>query len=230
MKSKIYQLCTLFFVSVMLIISGSTWAQEIETNKEGDFVEERGYKVRPIRLGLKIGFPNLVGGNLEYVTPLFGDKLAVNLDYSSVKSDWFMSEDEESDMTETTELNFSYLEGGINYYLFKAGKGLYAGASYGTMKFEGQTSVYKDEKDGTGSIDFSHATLNVKLGAKLGGLFYFRPEIGYSFSSLPKTIDYQVNYEDGSTETETYDFSEEVASADILFKGLIANIGFGFAF
>ena len=230
MKSSIHQLYILFFISFMFIVPNSTQAQKLETVRDGDFFEERGYKVRPVRLGVKIGFPNLVGGNLEYVTPLLGDKLAVNLDYSTVKSDWFMPEGEESDMTETTHLNFSYMEGGINYYFFKDGKGLYGGASYGTMKFGGQTSVYKDGKDGTGSIDFSHATFNVKLGAKLGGLFYFRPEVGYSFTSMPKTIDYQVNYEDGSTETETYDFTEEVAPADILFKGLIANIGFGFAF
>lgn len=192
-------------------------------------VQERDYKVRPIRLGVKLGFPNMVGGNLEYVTPLLNDKLAVNLDYSLIKSGWFLS-DEESDGTETTNLDFSYLEGGLNYYFFKAGKGLYGGVSYNQMKFKGQTDVTNDGKEGMGHIDFSHNSFNIKLGAKLGGLFYFRPEIGYSFSALPKSIEYEVRYDDGTTETDTYDFSEQLASADILFKGLMANIGFGFAF
>lgn len=190
--------------------------------------QERDYKVRPVRLGLKLGFPNLVGGNLEYVTPLFNDRLSVSLDYSTIKSDWFLA-DEEPDNTETTNLDFSYLEGGFNYYFFKAGKGLYGGVSYNQMKFEGETSVESNGEQGTGFIDYSHNSVNIKLGAKLGGLFYFRPEIGYSFSSLPKTIEYRAEYNNRS-ETETYDFSEELAGADILFKGLMANIGFGFAF
>lgn len=190
--------------------------------------QERDYKVRPVRLGLKLGFPNLVGGNLEYVTPLLNDRLSVSLDYSTINSDWFLSE-EDSNNTETTNLDFSYLEGGINYYFFKAGKGLYGGLSYNQMKFKGETSVEDNGEKGTGHIDYSHSSLNVKLGAKLGGLFYFRPEIGYSFSPLPKSIEYKADY-NGRTETETYDFSEELASADILFKGLMANIGFGFAF
>lgn len=190
---------------------------------------ERDYKVRPVRLGLKLGFPNMVGGNVEYVTPLLNDKLAVSLDYSTIKSDWFLSE-EESDGTETKELNYSYLEGGINYYFFKAGKGLYAGVSYNQLNFDGETVVTRDGQQGTGNIDYNHNSFNIKLGAKLGGLFYFRPEVGYSFSSLPKTIDYQIKYPDGTTETDIYDFSEQLASADILFNGLIANIGFGFAF
>ena len=214
---------SIYYLLLIAILSIS-YSSQAQT----ETLEERDYKVRPVRLGLKLGFPNLVGGNLEYVTPLFNDKLAVNLDYSNLKSDWFISE-ETSDGTETTNLDFSYLEGGFNYYFFKAGKGLYGGVSYNQMKFKGKTTEEKNGQQGTGQIDYNHNSFNIKLGAKLGGLFYFRPEIGYSFSSLPKTIDYKVEY-DGRTESETYDFSEELSSADILFKGLMANIGFGFAF
>ncbi len=188
---------------------------------------ERDYKVRPVRLGLKLGFPNLVGGNVEYVTPLLNDKLAVSLDYSTVKSDWFLSEEDNDD---NTDLNFSYIEGGVNYYFFKAGKGLYGGLSYSKFKFEGQTSVENDGKEGTGQIDYDHNTVSVKLGAKIGGLFYLRPEIGYSFSSLPETFEYTAEYEDGTSETETYDLIEELSVPDIFFKGFMANIGIGFAF
>ncbi|WP_324719397.1 hypothetical protein [Salinimicrobium sp. HB62] len=191
-------------------------------------VEERDYKVRPVRLGLKLGFPNVIGGNIEYVTPLFNDRLAVNVDYSNIRSDWFLAE--EDDDTETTELNFSYLEGGLNYYFFKAGKGLYGGLSYGRFKFEGQTSVEKDGQEGIGEIDYSHSSIGIKLGAKIGGLFYLRPEIGYAFDSMPETVDYTANYEDGTSERETYDLVEELAVPDIFFKGFMANIGIGFAF
>lgn len=214
----------LCFLLLAALLFHSTSAQA-----QTELTEERDYKVRPVRLGLKIGFPNLVGGNVEYVTPLLNDKLSVSVDYSTIKSEWFLSEDEVGD-TETTDLSYTYLEGGINYYFFKAGKGLYGGVSYNQMKFEGQTDVEENGQQGTGYIDYNHSSFNIKLGAKLGGLFYFRPEIGYSFSSLPKTIDYEVEYGDGNRETDTYDFSEELASADVLFKGLIANIGIGFSF
>ncbi|MGI0106190.1 hypothetical protein [Salinimicrobium sp. WS361] len=221
---KVFTTTPLFFLvlAILLLNTGFTQAQE-------QLPEQRDYKVRPIRLGVKIGFPNMVGGNAEYVTPLLNDRLSVSVDYSTIESDWFLSEEESGD-TETTDLSYSYIEGGINYYIFKAGKGLYAGVSYGRMKFEGQTDVNNDGMEGTGNIDYNHSSFNIKLGAKLGGLFYFRPEIGYAFSSLPKTIDYQVRYPDGTTETDIYDFEDQLASADILFKGLIANIGFGFSF
>jgi hypothetical protein len=199
------------------------------TQAQDQLHEDRDYKVRPIRLGLKIEFPNMVGGNVEYVTPLLNDRLSVSVNYSTIESDWFLSEDESGD-TETTDLSYSYFEGGINYYIFKAGKSLYAGMSYGKMKFEGQADAENDGKEGTGNIDYDHGSFNIKLGTKLGGLFYFRPEIGYAFSSLPKTIDYQVRYPDGTTEMDIYNFEDELAFADILFKGLIANIGFGFSF
>lgn len=212
------QFCYIF----AFLASFNCFAQEDENVPS----PEHDYKVRPIRIGVKLGFPNFVGGNLEYVTPLLNDKLAVSLDYSSIKSDWFLNEEDKED----TSLDFFYLEAGINYYFFKAGKGLYGGVGYNNMKFKGEIGVSKDGVDGTGNINYSHSSVNIKLGAKIGGLFYVRPEIGYAFSSLPNNIDYKAVYEDGSTETETYDLIEELAAPDIFFKGLMANIGVGFAF
>ena len=220
---KFIPVCFLF----CLLSTQFVFAQNFEQPEK----QERTYKLRPIRLGLKLGFPNLIGGNVEYVTPLLSDKLSVSVDYSTVKSGWFMSEDDETDGTETTDVNFSYLEGGLNYYFFKAGKGLYGGVSYSKFQIEAKTFEQNDEgQDGTGNIDYNHSSFNIKLGAKIGGLFYLRPEIGYSFSSLPKTFDYKVRYDDGTTETETYDMVDELSVPDIFFKGLSANIGIGFAF
>lgn len=207
-------------LSASLFYSASSLAQE-------ESFDERDYKVRPVRLGVKIGFPNLIGGNLEYVTPLFNDKLAATVDYSTIKSNWILTEEETNG---TEELNFSYLDFGINYYFSKPGKGFYGGVGYNNIKFEGNTSVEDDGRDGTGYLDFNHGSFNVKLGARLGGLFYFRPEIGYSFSPLPKSFDYTVEYDDGTTEEDTYDLSGALDSVDFLFKGLMANIGIGFAF
>lgn len=36
---------------------------------------------KPIRIGVKIGYPNALGGNLEYVTPLLGKKLAPSIEF-----------------------------------------------------------------------------------------------------------------------------------------------------
>ncbi|NJW51397.1 hypothetical protein [Salinimicrobium oceani] len=209
-------------LTISLLCATSGLSQEITTS-------ERDYKVRPVRLGIKLGFPNVAGGNLEYVTPLLNDRLSATLDYSIIKSDWILAE-EEPDNTDNTSMDFSYFEIGLNYYLFKSGKGLYTGIGYNNFSFEGETSVESNGRDGTGFVDYKHGSLHVKLGAKLGGLFYFRPEIGYSFSSLPETISYIADYEDGTSETETFDLVEELAVPDIFFKGLMANIGIGFAF
>ena len=40
---------------------------------------------KPYRVGLTFGLPNLVGLNLEYVSPALNNKLAASLDYSSIK-------------------------------------------------------------------------------------------------------------------------------------------------
>ena len=87
--------------------------------------------------------------------------------------------------------------------------------------------------EGTAIIDFKHDSFNLKLGAKLGGLFYFRPEIGYAFSSYPEYLEYEFTYE-GETRTESESFDELFAANEspqkLLFDGLIFNIGFGFSF
>ncbi|OEY72212.1 hypothetical protein [Salegentibacter salarius] len=118
MKTK-----TNILIALVIILNmGNINAQEsISYNKNQ--TEEK--KVRPFRVGAKLGFPNIIGGNIEYVTPLFNDKLAVNLDYSMIKSDW-LGFDEEAE-AENNELDLTYIEGGLNYYFFKPGRGLYGG-------------------------------------------------------------------------------------------------------
>src|SRR5690606_14926840 len=131
------------------------------------------------------------------------------------------SEDEEygNELVDDSKIDYNYIEGGLNYYFFKPGRGLYGSLSYGVLKING-TIAYENA---TETIDFSHGSVNVKLGAKLGGLFYFRPEVGYSFRPLPKTYEVELSFDDGTTRTETKD-----NPASLLPSGLIANIGLGF--
>ncbi|MDT0645804.1 hypothetical protein RM545_03815 [Zunongwangia sp. F260] len=219
------------FITLFAICSSVVSAQSMD---EDQFYSENEPKVRPFRIGGKLGFPNLIGGNVEYVTPLLGDKLAVSADYSTISTDWIVPEEEEGYESSGDKLDFSYIEGGLNYYLFRPGSGLYVGASYGNIKIEGQMVRYSTESDrtepGTGDIDFANGSFNLKLGAKLGGLFYFRPEVGYRFSALPESYDMEVVFDDGYTETQSYTFDTESSPQNLLYKGLIANIGLGFAF
>lgn len=219
MKNKflIFSIFTTFFLLSTPAILAQDISQELE--------EKEVIKVRPFRVGVKLGFPNVIGGNLEYVTPLLGKKLAVNADYSMINSDWLLKPE---DMGEGSQqkLDYSYLDIGLNYYFFKPGKGLYGGISYSSIKAE----ATMPDSESVEYIKESHGSFNVKLGAKLGGLFYFRPEIGYSFKPLPKKYDVLTVYNDGTTETRTDDWSDAEGPADIIFNGLIANIGIGFAF
>lgn len=212
----------ILLIIIMVFVSPLSMAQNVEVEPKPD--SEKTYKVRPLRIGAKMGFPNLIGGNIEYVTPFLNKKLAGNVDYSNLNSDWFIANNSEDGLSENVK--FSYLEGGVNYYLFKPGKGLYAGMAYNSISFEGSV---KYEDGSTDYIDENHNSFAVKLGAKLGGLFYFRPVIGYSFSSLPTS--YQVVSVNSSGEKET--FREELETEGIpnfLLNGFLANIGFGFAF
>ncbi|HSP11967.1 MAG TPA: hypothetical protein VLO29_05515 [Salegentibacter sp.] len=219
MKAKLVVL----IVFAIFLSSGNIQAQE-PVSQEKNTPQEK--KLRPFRIGAKVGFPNIIGGNLEYVTPLLNNKLAVNLDYSLVKADWLAPEEEGQNDAESDDLDFTYLEGGLNYYFFKPGRGLYGGVSYGNIKIKG-TLYNQDSRD---IVDASHGSFNIKLGAKLGGLIYFRPEVGYAFSALPNYIEGTTVYDDGSRENARVEFDDETPPYNILFSGLIANIGIGFAF
>lgn len=220
-------------VAIMLTVSAITFAQDsisvdiVETVKETKKI-----RIRPLRIGAKLGFPNLVGGNLEYVIPLLRNKIAANADYSSINGSWFSSGDQAS----APDLKFSYLEGGINYYIFKLGKGVYTGINYGNLKFKGSEQDVPSDTDenkvGKGFYNFSHSAVNLKLGAKLGGLFYFRPEVGYSLNKFPTSIDRRVVFNDGSSEMQKIEFDSEESPVNVsaLISGLIFNIGMGFAF
>ena len=203
--------------------------QEVKTETDPKIV-----KIRPIRIGAKVGFPNIIGGNIEYVTPVLNNKLGFNLDYSQIKSDWLGMDNEEEYGDKTSNFDFRYIEPGISFYFFKPGKGLYTLLSYGMFQVDGtirDVSHFEDsDLKGTGTIDLSHNSFNVKLGAKLGGLFYFRPEVGYSFNSLPQSAHMDVLYEDGSRERKSYEFEAEGTPYSPLFSGLNANLGIGFAF
>lgn len=184
----------------------------------------------PFRIGTKVGLPNLAGMNLEYVTPALDGKLGVSVDGSYIPIS--IGRAAHGLLVDDLRVAISYFELGANYYFFKSGRGLYGSASVGRLSvaatYKGMESSFDPSLvDGKAKASVSVTMMNLKIGAKLGKTFYFRPEIGYGISSgLPQTIRADVRYPDGTTETETTDLP-----GSGLFNGsVIFNIGFGFAF
>lgn len=167
------------------------------------FVTTASAQEKPIRIGLKFGVPNIAGLNAEYVTP---KQFAPTLDFS-----YF------SLSIGGADASFSYIELGSNYYFKPEGKGFYGHLSYGRL---GLKASYDDATAGKGEGKIGLNLVNLKIGAKLGNAFYFRPEIGYGL--LLGGAKYDVEYPDGTTEEKT--------APGALAGGFIGNLGFGVAF
>lgn len=140
---------------------------------------EKTKSIKPLRLGVRLGAPNIITANVEYVTPLLDNRVAATLDYMTL-----------SKTVDDVAIKYTNYEIGTNVYLKNTGKGLYASLSYFSFKGNGDfVDVDFDDNtsgDGKGEIKFN--TVNLKLGAKLGRVFYFRIEGGYGFGAIPENI------------------------------------------
>lgn len=171
--------------------------------------------IKPLRLGVKLGVPNILSANLEYVTPLLNNRVALMLDYMSL-----------SKTIDDVNVNYNNFEIGTNIYINNTGKGLYGGISYFSFDAEGTYSDVEftsSTNQGTGNIKFN--TVNFKIGAKLGRTFFFRIEAGYGFGDIPE---YVVVNSNSSNETSI----EEIPEITGISKSGIPvfNIGIGFSF
>ena len=166
---------------------------------------------KPFRVGVGLGFPNLAGLNLEYVTSGLNNKLAASFDYSSIKL-----------KDGKIDFNYSYFELGGNYYFGQKSKGLYGHLSYGIIGFEGN---YSDPIYGIGNGKISLNMINLMVGAKWGNLMYIRPEVG--FASFFNEAIISVDYTEQTTNV-TLTVEEEIPN--FLKDGLIYNIGVGLSF
>lgn len=166
---------------------------------------------KPIRVGVGLGFPNLAGLNLEYVTSGLNNKLAASFDYSLIK----LNEGE-------IDFKYSYFELGGNYYFGQKSSGLYGHLSYGIIGFEGN---YIDPIYGIGNGKISLNMINLMLGAKWGNRMYLRPEVG--FASFFNDAIINVEYTEPTTNV-TLTVQEEIPN--FLKDGLIYSIGVGLSF
>lgn len=159
-----------------LLMCVSVFAQEDFSHKSSS-QDER--SIRPLRIGLKLGVPDIGSLNAEYVTPLLENRVAVSLDFISLG---VTIGDEKLSMN-----NFEF---GSNVYLKTSGKGLYGGISYSSFKSDITMSdvSFTNGTVGDGKAAFNYGTFNVKIGVKLGRTVYFRSELGYGFGKVPEYI------------------------------------------
>ena len=172
--------------------------------------------IKPLRIGVKIGVPNILTATAEYVTPLLNNRVALAVDYMSL-----------SKTIDETEINYNNFEIGTNVFINSEGKGIYGGISY--FSFDGDGTYSDVEFDdgsvsnGKGIIKFN--TINLKIGAKLGRVFYVRSEVGYALGKIPEQILVKSN---SSSQTSYEDIPEipGISSSGML----LFNFGIGFAF
>jgi hypothetical protein len=178
----------------------------------------------PTRVGLKAGLPNAIGVNAEYVTPYLNGRLAPNVEFSIYPIPESLFKDRNGTIT--------YIQGGLNYYFFKPGDGLYSNLSYGYLKGKGTGDNVRAEKPnangefliGKGYLNESNHSLNLKVGNKFGNKYYFKPEVGYAFNNLKDEHAIDVRFQDGSRETQL----ESIPG--VFTKGLLVGVGAGIAF
>ncbi len=179
--------------------------------------QDKEKSIKPFRLGFKIGIPNIVGGNAEYV---FGKRFGVYADYSAYSGDF-----------DTVAASFNYFEAGANVYFNPTGKGFYGSFAYGSFNLDG---TYTDSQtsngqtftgEATGSLTIN--TINAKLGLKMGRTFYMRTEVGYGFGTVPDKVIIH-----GNVNGTPQEGSEDIPNIPgISSSGLIIfNLGFGFGF
>lgn len=198
---------TFVFAIIMLFVSINIYAQKDSTKTKS---------IKPLRIGVKVGVPNIITANAEYVTPLLSNRIALAVDYMSL-----------SKTIDDTNINYNNFEIGTNVYLNKKGKGLYFGISH--FSFDGEGTFTEVEfqpdtyEDGTGKIEFN--TINLKLGLKMGRTFYSRVEVGYGFGDIPEYILV-------TSKTSGQTTLEEIPEIPGISKsGLpVFNFGIGFSF
>ena len=143
----------LFFLSTFLMAQQPMITDSLD---QEEYIE----KVKRFSLGAKLGIPNLVGGTVEVVLPLFQNRIAPYFDYSQFSVN-----------LDTSESSLSYNELGANIYFNDKGKGFFVGLGSARMNAD---VVFTDlifsengiTTTGTGSTALDLNTFNLKLGIK----------------------------------------------------------------
>tara|TARA_R110002051_G_scaffold160901_4_gene232529 strand:- start:43103 stop:43756 length:654 start_codon:yes stop_codon:yes gene_type:complete len=190
----------------------------VET-KANEEITPKEKSIKPLRIGGKFGVPSLLTASAEYVTPLLNNRISFAIDYFAFDRDF-----------DGTNVDYTNFEIGTNIYVNPRGKGFYGGISYTSFSSEGSfVDVEFDDENftvGDGKANIDYNTLNLKLGLKLGRVFYFRIEAGYGFGTIPTEV--VVRGIDDPNLTSVEEIPDIPGLSD---SGLIYfNIGFGIGF
>jgi len=166
----------------------------------------------PFRIGVKIGFPQVAGLNLEYVTPLMNKRLAADVDFSYIPLS--------PNQATIKYTNYAFY---LNYYFSHEGHGFYGGLGYSRISLDVTKDVtFSDGTTQPGTANIGINALNLKIGGKYGKLFYFRWELGGSLA-LNKPVFEVVATKNDVTNTKSF-------NSPFKGNGPLADIGFGFSF
>jgi len=166
----------------------------------------------PFRIGIKVGFPQVAGLNLEYVTPLLNKRLAADVDLSYIPLN-----------PNGGKVTYSDYALFANYYFSHEGRGFYGGLGFSRMGFDATKDVtFSDGTTQQGKANLAINSLNLKIGGKYGKSFYFRWELGYSLAFSSPVFEV-VATKNGETKTQSF-------NSPIKGSVPIADIGFGVAF
>jgi hypothetical protein len=186
---------------ILLIFANTILAQDIQMDSLT--------KTKKFSFGVKLGAPNILSVNGEFVLPILNNHFAPYIDYGSFNLD-----------IDNTEANMKYIEYGLNFYINKKDKGLYIGAGNGKLTNEFTFKDLEFEENGvslkgnaTTNLDIN--SFNFKLGFKTGGLIYVRLEVGYGIGTIPDSLNFTATSE-GITEafSETLELTERLSEGD----------------
>ncbi len=205
-----------FLIFLLLSINLIAQNEELDSSQVVDTTDTA---IKRISLGLKIGIPNIIGGAVEGVLPMLGNRIAPYFNLSGFNLD-----------IDNVSSEMSYTEFGSKIYFGNKGNGFFVGL--GSSKFSSSLN-FKDlsldfGETGTGSVDLDINTFIIKLGAKTGGRIYFNFELGYGVGSIPDELKFQATSSTGRTEYTT----EKIPNIPGVTEGgiLIGNVGFGISF
>ena len=170
----------LIFISILL--SFNTFCQD-----NNDTIKNN---CKSFGLEVKIGNPNIIGLNAEYLFPK-RKKMFIGVDLTILPN-----------FVQSGNTSASLYYAGINfgYYFFKPCKGLYVGTGY--VNNHESNLTYAGRVNGISNYGYSISTIKFTSGYKLiFGRFLLRPEIGIGINSWQKKMTIVKKYPDGFERT-----------------------------
>ena len=152
--------------------------REWKEMEEEDIEKHNKNRVRHLRLGLRLLYPNIAGAHAEVLLPLLHNHISIVGDYSQVNFGIIPEFVFDEDIHEDIGTTYQYYSIGGNYYFYpKYARGWYAGASY--LRQVGITNVKVSIVEGNPRASTELDALALRIGLNIGRkAFFFGAEAG----------------------------------------------------